>query len=295
MTFGVNTSPLAGQSGNLLTSRQIKARLDREVLGNVSIKIADTSSPDVIEVAGRGELQLAVLIESMRREGFELQVSRPEVIIREIDGKKHEPREQAIIDVPDEYVGTVTQSVAPRKGQVDDMRPGDRGRTIVTLTAPARGLIGLRSELMTATRGTALVNQHNDGWMPWAGDIEGRVGGAMTSDRTGAATGFALDNLQKRGELFIGPGDPVYEGMVIGECSRPEEMTANAARGKQLTNVRASGSDDAINVKPHRNMTLETSIEWIDDDELVEVTPDAIRIRKRHLTEQARRIAAKRA
>jgi GTP-binding protein len=222
-------------------------------------------------------------------------VSRPEVIIREIDGKKHEPREQAIIDVPDEYVGTVTQSVAPRKGQVDDMRPGNRGRTIVTLTAPARGLIGLRSELMTATRGTALVNQHNDGWMPWAGDIEGRVGGAMTSDRTGAATGFALDNLQKRGELFIGPGDPVYEGMVIGECSRPEEMTANAARGKQLTNVRASGSDDAINVKPHRKMTLETSIEWIDDDELVEVTPDAIRIRKRHLTEQARRIAAKRA
>jgi GTP-binding protein len=295
MTFGVNTSPLAGQSGNLLTSRQIKARLDREVLGNVSIKIADTSSPDVMEVAGRGELQLAVLIESMRREGFELQVSRPEVIIREIDGKKHEPREQAIIDVPDEYVGTVTQSVAPRRGQVDDMRPGNRGRTIVTLTAPARGLIGLRSELMTATRGTALVNQHNDGWMPWAGDIEGRVGGAMTSDRSGAATGFALDNLQKRGELFIGPGDPVYEGMVIGECARPEEMTANAARGKQLTNVRASGSDDAINVKPHRKMTLETSIEWIDDDELVEVTPDAIRIRKRHLTEQARRIAAKRA
>ena len=294
MTFGVNTSPLAGQSGNLLTSRQIKARLDREVLGNVSIKIADTSSPDVIEVAGRGELQLAVLIESMRREGFELQVSRPEVVIREIEGKKHEPREQAVIDVPDEYVGTVTQSVAPRRGQVDDMRPGDRGRTIVTLTAPARGLIGLRSELMTSTRGTALVNQHNDGWMPWAGDIEGRVGGAMISDRNGAATGFALDNLQKRGELFIGPGDPVYEGMVIGECARPEEMTANAARGKQLTNVRASGSDDAINLKPHRKMTLETSIEWIDEDELVEITPDAIRIRKRHLTEQARRVSNKR-
>lgn len=295
MTFGVNTSPLAGQSGDLLTSRQIKARLDREVLGNVSIKIAGTSSPDVIEVAGRGELQLAVLIESMRREGFELQVSRPEVVIREIDGKKHEPREQAIIDVPDEYVGTVTQSVAPRKGQVDDMRPGDRGRTIVTLTAPARGLIGLRSELMTATRGTALVNQHSTGWMPWAGEIEGRIGGAMISDRSGAATGFALDNLQKRGELFVGPGDPLYEGMVIGECARPEAMTANAAKGKQLTNVRASGSDDAINLKPYRKMTLETSIEWIDDDELVEVTPDAIRIRKRHLTEQRRRVAAKRA
>jgi GTP-binding protein len=293
MTFGVNTSPLAGQSGNFLTSRQIKARLEREVLGNVSIRIADTSSPDVIEVAGRGELQLAVLIESMRREGFELQVSRPEVVIREIDGKKHEPREQAIVDVPDEYVGTVTQTVAPRKGRVDDMRPGDRGRTIITLTAPARGLIGLRSELMTATRGTALVNQHNDGWMPWAGDMEGRIGGAMISDRTGAATGFALDNLQKRGELFIGPGDPVYEGMVIGECARPEEMRANAAKGKQLTNVRASGSDEAIKLKPHRIMTLETSIEWIDDDELVEVTPEAIRIRKRHLTEQAQRRANK--
>lgn len=295
MTFGVSTSPLAGKSGNLLTSRQIRARLDREVLGNVSIRVTETSSPDVIEVAGRGELQLAVLIESMRREGFELQVSRPEVVIREIDGKKHEPREQAIVDVPDEYVGTVTQSVAPRKGQVDDMRPGNRGRTIITLTAPARGLIGLRSELMTATRGTALVNQHNDGWMPWAGEMEGRIGGAMISDRSGAATGFALDNLQKRGELFVGPGDPVYEGMVIGECARPEEMRANPAKGKQLTNVRASGSDDAIKLKPHRLMTLETSIEWIDDDELVEVTPDAVRIRKRHLTEQAQRQASKKA
>ncbi len=293
MTFGVNTSPMAGLSGNLLTSRQIKSRLEREVLGNVSIRMADTSSPDVMEVAGRGELQLAVLIESMRREGFELQVSRPEVITREIDGTKHEPRELAIVDTPDEYVGTVTQSAAPRKGQVTDMRPGDRGRTIVTFSAPARGLIGFRSELMTATRGTALVNQQSDGWMPWAGDLPGRIGGAMISDRTGTATGFALDNLQKRGELFVEPGSPVYAGMVIGENSRPDEMLANPAKGKQLTNIRASGSDDAIKLKPARKMTLETSIEWIDDDELVEVTPDAVRIRKRYLSEPERRKAGK--
>jgi len=289
MTFGVNTSPMAGMSGNLLTSRQIRARLEREVLGNVSIKIADTSSPDMIEVAGRGELQLAVLIESMRREGFELQVSRPEVIVREVDGVKSEPRERAIVDVPDEYVGTVTQAVAARRGLVEDMRPGERGRTIVSSLGPARGLIGFRSELMTSTRGTALVNQQHEGWMPWAGDMAGRNGGAMVADRSGSATGFALDNLQNRGELFIEPGDPVYEGMVIGENSRPDVMTANPAKAKQLTNIRAAGSDDAVKLKPARRLSLETAIEWIEDDELVEVTPEAIRVRKRHLSEPERR------
>ncbi|MFZ0015280.1 MAG: translational GTPase TypA [Acidimicrobiia bacterium] len=289
MTFGVNTSPMAGRSGKLLTSRQIRARLEREALGNVSIKIADTSSPDMIEVAGRGELQLAVLIESMRREGFELQVSRPEVIVREVDGVKSEPRERAIVDVPDEYVGTVTQAVAARRGQVEDMRPGERGRTIVSSLGPARGLIGFRSELMTSTRGTALVNQQHEGWMPWAGDMAGRNGGAMVADRSGSATGFALDNLQNRGELFIEPGDPVYEGMVIGENSRPDVMTANPAKAKQLTNIRAAGSDEAVKLKPARRLGLETAIEWIEDDELVEVTPDAIRVRKRHLSEAERR------
>ncbi len=289
MTFGVNTSPMAGKSGNLLTSRQIRARLEREVLGNVTIRIADTSSPDAIEVAGRGELQLAVLIESMRREGFELQVSRPEVITRDIDGTRNEPMERAIVDVPDEYVGAVTQSVAARRGRVDDMRPGERGRTVVSSAAPARGLIGFRSELMTTTRGTALVNQQHVGWMPWAGEIAGRNGGAMISDRAGSATGFALDNLQTRGELFIEPGDPVYEGMIIGENSRPDVMTANPAKAKQLTNIRAAGSDDAIKLKPARRLTLETAIEWIEDDELVEVTPDAIRVRKRYLSESERR------
>jgi GTP-binding protein len=289
MTFGVNTSPMAGSSGDKLTSRQIRARLDREILGNVSIRIADTSTPDAIEVAGRGELQLAVLIESMRREGFELQVSRPEVIVRDFEGQRHEPREKAIVDVPDEYVGAVTQSVASRKGRIEDMRPGERGRTIVSASGPARGLIGFRSELMTATRGTALVNQQHEGWMPWTGEIAGRVGGAMVSDRAGVATGFALDNLQNRGELFIEPGELVYEGMVIGENSRPDVMTANPAKAKQLTNIRAAGSDEAVRLKPPRRLTLETAIEWIEDDELVEVTPDSIRVRKRHLSESSRR------
>ncbi|MDH5371906.1 MAG: EF-Tu/IF-2/RF-3 family GTPase, partial [Acidimicrobiia bacterium] len=294
MTFGVNTSPLAGKDGHLLTSRQIRERLEREVLGNVSIRIGPTASPEVIEVAGRGELQLAVLIESMRREGFELQVSRPEVILREINGKPHEPLERAVVDVPDEHVGTVTQAVAPRKGTVTDMRPGDRGRTIITLTAPSRGLLGFRSLLMTATRGTGLVHQHHDGWMPWAGELPHRQGGAISSDRRGTSTGFALDNLQKRGELFIVPGEEVYEGMIIGENSRPADMPANPAKAKQLTNVRSSGADDAIKLKPARRLTLEVAIEWIAEDELVEVTPKNIRVRKRHLTESARKLAAKR-
>ena len=289
MTFGVNTSPLAGRDGTFLTSRQIKDRLDREVLGNVSIRIGATSSPEIIEVAGRGELQLAVLIESMRREGFELQVSRPEVIIREVEGAPHEPLERAVVDVPDSYVGTVTQAAAPRKGKVTDLRPGDTGRTIVTLEAPARGLLGFRSLLMTATRGTALVHQHHAGWLPWAGEMPHRVGGAMTADRTGSTTAFALDNLQKRGELFVGPGVDVYEGMVIGEASRPEEMTVNPTKGKQLTNIRTHASDDAIKLKPAKTHTLETAIEWIADDELVEVTPTAVRVRKRFLTESDRK------
>ncbi len=293
MTFGVNTSPLSGRDGRFVTSRQIRERLEREVLGNVSIRIGPTSSPEIIEVAGRGELQLAVLIESMRREGYELQVSRPEVIIREIDGTPHEPLERAVVDVPDEHVGTVTQAVAPRKGKVTDLRPGDPGRTIVTLEAPARGLIGFRSQLMTATRGTALIHQHHAGWMAWAGAMPQRTGGAMTADRIGTSTGFALDNLQKRGELFIGPGVDVYEGMIIGEASRPEEMVVNPAKGKQLTNIRTHQADEAIKLKPPREVTLESAIEWIGDDELVEVTPKAVRVRKRFLTESERRISAK--
>lgn len=294
MTFGVNTSPLSGRGGTLLTSRQIKDRLEREVRGNVSIRIGPTTSPDVIEVAGRGELQLAVLIEAMRREGFELQVSRPEVIIRQIDGVPHEPMERAVIDVPSEHVGTVTQAVAPRRGTVTDLRPGDSGRTIVTVIAPARGLIGLRSMLLTQTRGTALVHQHHEGWEPWVGAIPGRIGGAMIADRAGTSTGFALDNLQLRGELFIGIGEDVYEGMIIGESSRPDEMVVNPARTKELTNIRTHAHDEAVRLAPPRRATLETGIEWIADDELVEVTPSSIRLRKRHLSESDRRMARKR-
>ncbi len=291
MTFGVNTAPVAGREGRYLTSRQIRDRLEREVLGNVSIRIGSTPSPEIIEVAGRGELQLAVLIESMRREGFELQVSRPEVIIREIDGKPHEPLERAVVDVPDDYVGVITQTVAPRKGKVTDLRPGDAGRTIVTVEAPARGLLGFRSLLMTATRGTALVHQHHAGWMPWAGELPHRTGGAMIADRKGKSTGFALDNLQKRGELFIGPGTEVYEGMVIGEASRAENMVVNPTKGKQLTNIRTHASDEAIKLKPHREHTLETAIEWIAEDELVEVTPESVRVRKKLLAESDRKRA----
>jgi GTP-binding protein len=289
MTFGVNTSPLAGRSGKFLTSRQIRERLEKEVLGNVSIRIGNTSSPEVIEVAGRGELQLAVLIESMRREGYEIQVSRPEVIIREIDGRPNEPLERVVVDVPDDHVGTVTQAIAPRKGKVTDLRPGDTGRTIVTLEATSRGLLGFRSQLMTATRGTALVHQHQAGWVPWVGELPHRVGGAMAADRLGSSTGFALDNLQKRGEMFIGPGVEVYEGMIIGEASRPDEMVVNVCKAKQLTNIRTHAADEAIRLKPARVLTLELAIEWIADDELVEVTPDAIRVRKGYLTDSERR------
>jgi GTP-binding protein len=197
--------------------------------------------------------------------------------------------ERAVVDVPDEHVGTVTQAVAPRKGKVADMRPGDSGRTIVTLEAASRALLGFRSQLMTETRGTALVHQNQEGWVPWVGELPHRIGGAMTSDRAGTATAFALDNLQKRGELFIGPGEEVYEGMIIGEASRPEEMVVNPTKGKELTNIRTHASDDAIKLRPKRQMGLELSIEWISDDELVEVTPDAIRVRKRYLSESERR------
>ena len=293
MTFGVNTSPLAGREGRFLTSRQIRERLEREVLGNVSIRIGPTSSPEIIEVAGRGELQLAVLIESMRREGYELQVSRPEVIIREIDGSPHEPLERAVVDVPDDHVGTVTQAAAPRKASVTDLRPGDPGRSIVTLEGPARGLLGFRSLLLTATRGTALIHQHHAGWIPWAGDLPHRTGGAIVADRKGISTGFALDNLQKRGELFIGPGADVYEGMIIGEASRPEEMLVNATKTKQLTNIRTHSTDEAIKLTPPRDLTLELAIEWIAEDELVEITPGNIRVRKRYLSDSERRIHAK--
>lgn len=289
MTFGVNTSPLAGDDGTYLTSRHLRERLDREVLGNVSIRLADTASPDVIEVAGRGELQLAVLIEAMRREGYEMQVSRPEVITQTIDDKVHEPLERVVVDVPDDLVGVVTQTLSARKGRVTDIHPGDTGRTIVTFQVPSRGLIGFRSQLLTATRGTAVMHQHHDGWIPWVGELPARKGGAIISDRRGVATGYALDNLQQRGEMFVGPGEVVYEGMVIGENARPDDMVVNVTREKQKTNIRTHSADEAIKLVPPREMTLEGAIEFIAGDELVEVTPGSIRLRKRLLSESERR------
>jgi len=293
MSFGVNTSPFAGRDGKYLTSRHLIERLNREILGNVSIKLHPTDSADVMEVAGRGELQLAVLIESMRREGYELQVSRPEVITKDVNGKRFEPLERGVCDVPDEHVGTVTQELAPRKGKITDLRPGDAGRTIVTFECPSRGLIGFRSLLLTATRGTALLHQHHAGWTPWAGELPHRTGGAMVADRQGMVTAYALDNLQQRGELFVQPGDEVYEGMVVGENARDDEMVVNAVRAKEKTNIRTHSHDDGVKLAAPKIHTLETAIEWIADDELVEVTPKAIRIRKRHLGLEDRRKAFK--
>jgi GTP-binding protein len=294
MSFGVNTSPMAGREGKFLTSRHLRDRLDREILGNVSIRIAPTDSPEVIEVSGRGELQLAVLIENMRREGYELQVSRPEVVTKEIDGRRHEPLEEGTVDVPDEHVGAVTQALAPRKGRVTDIRPGDVGRTLIGFEAPSRGLIGFRSQVITETRGTALIHMRLVGWTPWVGELPHRSGAAMISDRTGKVTAYALDNLQLRGTLFVSPGDEVYEGMVVGENSRSDEMVVNAVRAKEKTNIRTHSHDDGVKLAAPVIHTLESALEWIADDELVEVTPAALRIRKRLLGLEDRRRAFKR-
>jgi GTP-binding protein len=293
MSFGVNTSPFAGREGKFVTSRHLRDRLNKEILGNVSIKISDTDSPDVTAVAGRGELQLAVLIENMRREGYELQVSRPEVITKEINGKKHEPLEAGTCDVPDEYVGAITQELAPRKGRVTDLRPGDPGRTIVSFEAPSRRLIGFRSTLMTSTRGTALLNQTHAGWTPWAGELPHRLGGAMIAAGMGSTTAYALDTLQMRGTLFLHPQTEVYEGMVVGEGARGEEMVVNCVRAKEKNNIRTHSHDDGIKLAAPVEHTLESAIEWIGDDELVEVTPKNIRIRKRALSIEDRKRAFK--
>ena len=293
MTFGVNTSPFAGRDGKYLTSRHLIDRLHKEVLGNVSIKLHETDSADVMEVAGRGELQLAVLIEGMRREGFELQVSRPEVITKEVNGKKFEPLERGVCDVPDEYVGAVTQALAPRKGRVTDLRSGDPGRSVITFECPSRGLIGFRSLLMTTTRGTAMLHQNHAGWMPWCGELPHRLGGAMIADREGMVTAYALDNLQLRGELFVEPGEKTYEGMVVGESSRGDEMVVNAVRAKEKNNIRTHSHDDGVKLAAPKIHTLETAIEWIGDDELVEITPKAIRVRKRYLNPEDRKKAFK--
>jgi GTP-binding protein len=281
MNFGVSTSPWAGRDGSRVTSRQIWDRLVTETHRNVSIRVERMDVTDTFRVTGRGELQLAVLIETMRREGFELQVSKPTVVVRQIDGAPHEPMELVVVDVPEDWVGAVTQLLGVRRGVMQDMRHVGGGRVRVEYRVPARGLIGFRTHFLTETRGTGILNTLFDGWAPWQGAIPARTNGAMVSDREGVATPYALFHLQERGVLFVPPGTPVYEGMIVGEYSRNTDLEVNVCREKKLTNMRAAGHDEAVRVSPHRPMGLEESLAWIDDDELVEVTPKAIRLRKR--------------
>ncbi|HTE66604.1 MAG TPA: translational GTPase TypA [Candidatus Binatia bacterium] len=283
MTFGVNTAPLAGRDGKYLTSRQIKQRLDREVLGNVSIEVEPTESAETFEVRGRGELQLAVLIEQMRREGYELTVSRPEVILRERDGETTEPYERVTIDIPPEFIGPVQAALAGRKGNLEQMSTDADGRARLEYIVPVRGLIGYRGQLMTDTRGTALMHQLGEGYGPWAGEVTHRTSGVLVADRSGLSNAYALINLEERGELFIGSGVEVYEGMIVGENARPGDMNVNATKAKQLSNIRTHSHDDSLRLTPPRPLTLESAIEFIGTDELVEVTPSAIRLRKRQL------------
>jgi GTP-binding protein len=289
MTFGVNTSPLAGREGKFVTSRQIKARLDREILGNVSIEVHPTDSGDTFEVRGRGELQLAVLIEQMRREGFELQASRPEVILRTIEGETQEPYERITIDIPPDYIGEVQAAMAGRKGRLEQMSTDQDGRVRMEFIVPVRGLIGYRGQLLTESRGTALMHQIGEGYGPWAGEVTHRTSGVVVADRLGTSNAYGLFNLQERSELFIGAGEQVYEGMIIGENSRPGDMDVNATKEKKLTNIRTHAHDEALRLTPPRPLTLESAIEFIAADELVEVTPLSIRLRKRLLSNHDRR------
>lgn len=289
MTFGVNSSPMAGRDGTFLTSRQIKARLDREVLGNTAIEVHPTESGDTYEVRGRGELQLAVLIEQMRREGFELTVSRPEVIVR--DGQ--EPYERVTIDIPPDYIGVVQQAMAARKGRLEQMSTDADGRTRLEFIVPTRGLIGYRGQLLSDTRGTALLHQIGEGYGPLAGEVTHRTSGVLVADRAGESRAYALSSLVERAELFIGPSTEVYEGMIIGENSRPGDMDVNPTKSKKLSAMRTQASDGDYRIfTPPRVLTLESAIEFIAADELVEVTPTAIRLRKRLLSQHDRRRAA---
>ncbi len=289
MTFGVNTSPLSGREGKFLTSRQIRARLEREVLGNVSIEFRPTASAETFEVRGRGELQLAVLIEQMRREGYELQVSRPEVLLHHMDGAVQEPYERVSIDIPPDHIGTVTASLAARRARVEQMTTDADGRTRLEAIMPTRGLVGYRGQFLTETRGTGLMHQIGEGYGPWAGEVEHRTSGVLVSDRAGTTNAYGLFNLQERSTLLVGAGVQVYEGMIVGENSRPGDMDVNPTKEKKLTNIRTHSHDDALRLTPPPPMTLESAIEFIAADELVEVTPGSIRLRKRLLSGHDRR------
>lgn len=288
MNFIVNSSPFAGKEGKFVTSRNIRDRLDKELRTNVSLRVEDTGNADTFKVSGRGELHLSILIENMRREGFEMAVSKPEVIMRELDGKKMEPMEYLVVDVPSEFQGSIIEKMGPRKGEMTSMQP--MGETVrLEFIVPARGLIGLRGELLTETRGTAVMTHTFHDYAPYKGDIPGRKNGVLIAMENGETTAYSLDGLQPRGILFIGAGVEVYGGMIIGQHAKDNDLDVNPCKGKKLTNVRASGSDDAIKLTPPRILTLEQALEFIDDDELVEVTPQSIRLRKKELDPNRRK------
>ena len=294
MSFAVNDSPYAGREGDKVQSRVIRDRLEREAEGNVAIKVTESAGKDAFEVAGRGELQLGVLIETMRREGFELSISRPRVLYQDGPGGREEPYETVVIDVDDEHAGTVVEKMAQRKGEMTDMRPSGGGKTRVTFTAPSRGLIGYHGEFLSDTRGTGIMNRLFEKYGPYAGPIQGRQNGVLISMEQGEAVPYALNALEERGVLFIGPGEKLYEGMVIGENAKPQDLEVNPLKSKQLTNFRSTGKDDAVRLTPPRKMTLEQAIAYIQDDELVEVTPQSIRLRKRYLDPHERKKASRR-
>jgi len=298
MTIGINTSPLAGRGptkNTKVTARLVKDRLDKELVGNVSLKILDTERPDAWEVQGRGELALAILVEQMRREGFELTVGKPQVVTREINGKVHEPVERLTIDAPEEYLGTITQLMAVRKGRMEQMTNHGTGWVRMEFLVPARGLIGFRTEFLTDTRGTGIAHHVFEGYEPWAGEIKSRSQGSLVADRTGAVTAYAMTNLQERGVLFVEPTTDVYEGMIVGENSRADDMDVNITREKKQTNVRSATSDNFEKLIPPKRLSLEQSLEFCREDECVEVTPDAVRIRKVHLDQNERARSAARA
>jgi GTP-binding protein len=297
MNFMVNDSPLAGREGDKVTTRMIRARLMREAEGNVAIRVRDTENTDSYEVAGRGELQLGVLIETMRREGFELAVGRPRVLFQtdERTGQRLEPIEEVVVDVDDAYTGVVVEQISQRKGELQDMRPSGAGKTRLVFHAPSRGLIGYHGEFLTDTRGTGVMNRLFHSYGPFRGPIQGRRNGALIANAEGTAVAYALWNLEERGPMFIDPGITVYGGMLIGEHSRGNDLDVNVLKGKQLTNIRAAGKDEAVRLTPPRRMSLEQAIAYIDDDELVEVTPKSIRLRKRFLNPEDRKRAKKQA
>jgi GTP-binding protein len=293
IVLGINTSPLAGKEGSKLTARQVRDRLDAELVGNVSIRVLDTDRPDAWEVQGRGELQLVVLLELMRREGFEMTAGQPRVLTREIDGKVHEPVERLAIDVPEEHVGAVTQLLAGRKGRMEQMVNHSTGWVRMDYLVPARGLIGFRTEFLTETRGTGILHHVFDRWEPWAGELRTRQSGALVADRQGKTASFALFNLQDRGTLFVGPGEEVYEGMIVGENARSEDLDVNAVKEKHQTNVRAASADLLVRLTPATRLSLENSLEFVRDDECVEVTPESVRLRKLVLDKNERQKAAR--